>query len=66
MSTEYPRMNSPRTSIYTRPVLHLLLVLLRRLLIEDIWGPLTRFCVFAEPNPRKNRLISAHSQKPQA
>lgn len=61
MSTEYPRMNSRRTSISTHSVLHLLLLLLKQLLTKDIWGPLTRFCLFAEPELRKNRLISAHS-----
>lgn len=66
MSAEYPRMNSPRTSISTRSVLHLLLVLLKRLLTKDIWGPLRRFCLFPEPALRENWLISAHSSKSQA
>lgn len=61
MSTEYPRMNSCRTSIYTRSVLHLLLLLLKQLLTKDTWGPLTRFSLSAEPDLRKNWLISAHS-----
>lgn len=66
MSTEYPHMNPRRTSVYTRSVRHLLLLLLRRLLTKDIWGPLSRFCLFAEPSLRRNWLISAHSLTPQA
>lgn len=40
MSTEYPRMNSPRTSIHTRPVLHLLLVLAEAAFNRRHMGPI--------------------------
>ena len=61
MSTAYPRVNSHRTSISTRAVLHLLLLLPKWRLTKDIWGPLTRLCLSAKPSPRENWLISARS-----